>query len=181
MNDRGDVVFHLPGEGMAGEVLGVTRVLPCFSCKPSFSSRTEAFHREGGEVLERRVFVVYKLQGETHTASPSWLQPCASFHPISAAHLQMPHRQDKNAALGWGMSPQQGWGPSPQLSILQGTSEELREFCRLTHRDCCCREADLSPGKRKMLKAAPSTLRFAADTQPAKEATPQQLFGSQQH
>lgn len=26
MNDRGDVVFHLPGEGMAEEALGATRV-----------------------------------------------------------------------------------------------------------------------------------------------------------
>lgn len=56
MNDRGGVVFHLPGEGMAGEVLGGTRVLTCLSCKPRFSSRTEAFHREGGEVLEKASF-----------------------------------------------------------------------------------------------------------------------------
>lgn len=81
MSDRGDVVFHLPGEGMARGVLAVARVLTCLSCKPRFSSRTEAFHWEGGEVLEKQLFVVYKLQGKAHTASLSWLQPCASSHP----------------------------------------------------------------------------------------------------
>lgn len=93
MNDRGDVVFHLPGEGMAGEVLGVTRVLTCLSCKPRFSSRTEAFHGEGGEVLERLVFVVYKLQGKAHTTSQSWLQPCV----LSQLHLCSPPASDAQA------------------------------------------------------------------------------------
>lgn len=155
-------------------------MLTCLSCKPRFSSRTEAFHREGGEVLERRFLWSINCKEKLTPPPRAGSSHVFNLTPVSAAPLRMLHRQDKNAALGWGVSPQQGWGPSLHLSILQGTSEGLREFSSPTCCDCCCKEADLSPGRRRMLRAAPSTW-ILQQTQPAQEAAPTHLFGSQQH
>lgn len=78
--------------------------------KPRLSSRIEGFSpaKRRGEVLERRLFVVYKPQGKSHAASPRWLQPCVSSHP----RLKQPTRKRRRGGRKMQLRARGGGGES---------------------------------------------------------------------
>lgn len=78
----------------------------------------------------------------------------------------MPQRQDDDAATGWGDESATGLRALPAPQHPPGHVKELRMQQRMPgllqpqHAgDRCCRGADLSPGRMKMLKTAGLALR----------------------